>query len=237
MKFSLALAVVFLPVIVNARGSDDPSSSSTSAASTAAPSAPASSSNNINVDVAPGGALTFKPSDFTASNGTTVTFLFQGAPHSVTQSTFADPCTYLAASTGSSGGFDSGVQTTKQYTIVITNDQQPIWFFCKVQKHCGLGMVGSINAPTSGTDTAAAFLAAAKAIGTNEQPVPDNGPVTGGVNAVPTAMPATSSASPTGSTSNASPASSPSTSKSSAGHLVASGVFAILATVFGITLA
>ncbi|KAI9455578.1 hypothetical protein BJY52DRAFT_636410 [Lactarius psammicola] len=252
MKLSLALAVVFLPVIVNAQyGAPDPApSSSSSASSPAVPSAPASSSNSVNVDVAPGGALAFNPSNFTAANGTTVTFFFpQSGTHSVTQSTFANPCTYLAAASGSSGGFDSGVQTAKQFTITITNDQQrkptfpslslfffpswlilatAIWFFCKVQKHCGLGMVGSINAPTTGTNTAAAFLAAAKAIGTNEPPVSDSGPMTGGVNAVATATPAATVASP---------ASSPSTSKSSAGHLAASGVFAFVATVFGITLA
>ena len=44
--------------------------------------------------------------------------------HSVTQSSFAAPCTYLAAANGSSGGFDSGIQTSKQFTIQITNDQE-----------------------------------------------------------------------------------------------------------------
>lgn len=34
--------------------------------------------------------------------------------------------------------------------------------------HCGMGMVGSINAPSSG-NTYDSFLAAAKAIGQNEQ--------------------------------------------------------------------
>ncbi|KAH9028129.1 hypothetical protein EDB84DRAFT_281968 [Lactarius hengduanensis] len=232
MKFSLALAVAFLPVIVNAQyGAPDPAPSSSSSSSPAVPSAPASNSSSVNVNVGPGGALTFNPSDFTAANGTTVTFFFpQSVPHSVTQSSFANPCTYLAAASGASGGFDSGLQTAKQFTIKITNDQQPIWFFCKASKHCGLGMVGSINAPTTGSNTAAAFLAAAKAIGTNEQTVSDNGPVTGGVNAQATATPAATFAA-------SSPASSPSTSKSAADHLVASGVFAFLAAVFGITLA
>ena len=34
--------------------------------------------------------------------------------------------------------------------------------------HCGMGMVGSINAPTSGNNTHDAFVAAAKAIGASE---------------------------------------------------------------------
>lgn len=34
--------------------------------------------------------------------------------------------------------------------------------------HCGMGMVGSINAPTNGTNTHEAFVAKAKAIGSSE---------------------------------------------------------------------
>jgi hypothetical protein len=43
-------------------------------------------------------------------------------PHSVTQSSFADPCTYLAASGGAPAGFDSGLTSAKQFTINITDD-------------------------------------------------------------------------------------------------------------------
>ena len=46
-----------------------------------------------------------------------------------------------------------------------------IWFHCKQVTHCGLGMVGSINAPSSGQYTFQAFQAAAKAIGSNEKTV------------------------------------------------------------------
>ena len=194
MKFSLAWTAVFLPVFVNAQ------SSSSSSSSAAAPSASASNSNNINVCrpsvmlsifvdvpqvvVSPGGALAFSPSNITATNGTSVTFVFpqyelpyvmylqwyshhsadRSVAHSVTQSTFENPCTYLAAGNGSSAGFDSGLQTAKQFTITITNDQErkptflspslffpfivyltiatAVWFFCKQVQHCGLGMVG-----------------------------------------------------------------------------------------------
>ncbi|KAI0303393.1 hypothetical protein B0F90DRAFT_1584144, partial [Multifurca ochricompacta] len=218
-----------LPVLVKAQygyGDPNPVASSSSAA---APSASTSSSSGVNVDVAPGGQLTFNPANFNASNGTVVTFTFPSAgPHSVTQSTFANPCTYLAAAGSSPGGFDSGLQESKQFSIKITNDQEPIWFYCKAAIHCGLGMVGSINAPSSG-NTGAAFLAAAKAIGSNEKTVSDNGPVTGGVNAVATTTPSASSSS------SGSKASS--TSKSDAGRIVANSIFALLAAAFGITLA
>ncbi|KAI0255403.1 hypothetical protein BJV78DRAFT_763793 [Lactifluus subvellereus] len=226
MKFSVALAAVFLPVLVNAQYGPETETypeTSTTAGAAAAPSAPASSSTNINVDVAPGGKLVFNPSNFTAANGTTVTFFFpqSSISHSVTQSSFANPCTPLAS------GFDSGLQDAKQFSIKITNDQQPIWFFCKAPLHCGTGFVGSINAPTTG-NTYDAYLAAAKAIGANEVTVPDSGPMTGGVGAVATAPPAA-----TATTGSAKPTSS----KSSAGHLVANGVVALLAAAFGITLA
>ncbi|KAH9977183.1 hypothetical protein BGW80DRAFT_839053 [Lactifluus volemus] len=161
MKFSIALAAFFLPVLVNAQY--DSPTSPTTAAGGSVPSAPPSTSTSINVDVFPGSQLMFNPSNFTAANGTTVTFFFpqSSIPHSVTQSSFAKPCTPLA------NGFDAGLQTAKQFTITITNDQQPIWFFCKAPTHCGTGMVGSINAPATG-NTYAAFLAAAKAIGASE---------------------------------------------------------------------
>lgn len=43
--------------------------------------------------------------------------------HSVTQSSFGAPCTYLAAS-GGPGGFDSGLTQGTQFTITITNDTE-----------------------------------------------------------------------------------------------------------------
>ena len=52
--------------------------------------------------------------------------------------------------------------------IYMLGASDPTW--AKVQ-HCGMGMVGSINAPTSGNNTHDAFVAAAKAIGANEATV------------------------------------------------------------------
>ena len=86
-----------------------------------------------------------------------------------------------------------------------------------------MGMVGSINAPTSG-NTYEAFLAAAKAIGNSEAPVGVNislfaiqcllifgqggegGPITGGVGGVATAPPsALGSSTPTSGSGSGSP--------------------------------
>ncbi|KAF9497461.1 hypothetical protein BDN71DRAFT_583300 [Pleurotus eryngii] len=121
------------------------------------------------VATADGGIFQFIPNDITAANGTTVTFRFTGAPgnHTVTQSSFADPCNPLA------GGFDSGfvfippanTTQTPEWTLTITNDSRPIWFYCKQlfpAPHCSAGMVGAINAPSSG-NTLANFVSAARA--------------------------------------------------------------------------
>ncbi|TFY71764.1 hypothetical protein EVG20_g1255 [Dentipellis fragilis] len=204
-------------------------SSSSSSAAVAVPSAPPSTANQINVDVAAGGNFVFNPANFTASNGTMVTFFFPNTPsitHSVTQSSFANPCTPLQASGSQPAGFDSGLQASKQFTIQITDDSVPIWFFCKQVTHCGLGMVGSINAPATGNNTFDAFKAAAVAIGSNEKTVQDSGPVTGGVNAVASATPAN-----TVSASGASTSGGSSGSSSDATKLAASGVFGIVALV------
>ncbi|KAF8911950.1 Cupredoxin, partial [Gymnopilus junonius] len=183
---ALAAAQVYGPV-----GPPSGTTAAAAAAAAAAPSAPPSNSSQINIDVAAGGSFVFNPSNITAAVGTLVTFYFPGGstPHSVTQSSFDNPCTYLASTSNSSGGFDSGlVGTGSTFTINVT-DTNPIWFHCKSVSptHCpGFGMVGSINAPSSG-DTFAAFQA--KAMSSNAPTETDNGPVTGGVGAVATSGP------------------------------------------------
>jgi plastocyanin len=125
---------------------------------------------------APGGVFQYIPSTMTAKNGTVITFKFTGAPgnHTVTQSTFADPCTPVA------GGFDSGwvfippspaLSATPEWNLTITDDSKPIWFFCKQllpSPHCAAGMVGAINAPATG-NTFAAFQNNAKSTKTSGQ--------------------------------------------------------------------
>lgn len=86
----------------------------------------------------------YNPSNFTASNGTNVTFIFPSyelhlyylfamlmpalcrgsLPHSVTQGSFANPCVYLNGTGTGGAGFDSGLQAGKKFTIRITNDQE-----------------------------------------------------------------------------------------------------------------
>ena len=94
------------------------------------------------IDVAFQKNLVFNPPNISAPVGTLVTFYFPkyvlltsisnriftlcisfGTNHSVTQSTFANPCTYLAAdtTTNTPGGFDSGLQSAATFTINVTD--------------------------------------------------------------------------------------------------------------------
>lgn len=208
--------------------------SSSSSAASAAPSAPPSTTGQINVDVAAGGQLVFNPSNINATVGTLITFFFPSGSlaHSVTQSTFSDPCTPL---TGNGTGFDSGLTTGKEFTLNVTDASTPIWFFCKNVGHCAGGMVGAINAPSTGSNTFDAFQSKAKSLGSSAPAVSDTGAVTGGVGAIATAPPSASGTgsapAPTGSSGSSGG------SSSGAGHLAVSSGLGLVAIAAAVVLA
>ncbi|KAJ7448348.1 hypothetical protein FB451DRAFT_1053866, partial [Mycena latifolia] len=91
--------------------------------------------------------------------------------HSVTESSFATPCKPI------NGGFDSGFISAEEaedgrfrtWNYTVTNDQKPLWFFCRQQTplpHCHAGMVGVINVQTA-PNTFERFQAKAEGILTN----------------------------------------------------------------------
>ncbi|KAF7375814.1 hypothetical protein MSAN_00471300 [Mycena sanguinolenta] len=136
-----------------------------------ASSAPTSSGSEIVVQVGPGGQLTFSPSNITANVGDTVSFQFQSKNHSVTQSSFASPCTPLA------GGVDSGFQFVAAdatelpvFSITISNASTPLFFFSKQADECQQGMVFSINQNPDSAKSFAAFQAAAEASAVSSAP-------------------------------------------------------------------
>jgi len=213
------------------------------------------------VQTATGGVFQFIPPSFNATNGTVVTFQFIGAPgnHTVTQSTFADPCDPVA------GGFDSGwvfvpqspaLAQTPEWNLTITDDSKPIWFYCKQLSpapHCSSGMVGAINAPASG-NTFAAFQSAAKSFG--KTPGQGEGGLVGlgasasaGVGPIPTGATAYtgvplatssgtgSASSPAGTATSAKTSPSTSAPASSANSLAANSIFALFAAALGFVLA
>ncbi|KAI0340620.1 hypothetical protein BDW22DRAFT_388566 [Trametopsis cervina] len=218
-------------VLASPQGYGAPPDFSTPTTSSApAPAASSSSSGQVLVQVGPNGGFSFSPADITASAGTLVTFVFGASiPHSVTQSTADSPCT------PAQGGFSSGLTQGTTFSVNVTDATQPIYFFCEFPAHCGLGMVGTINAPSSGNGSASSFAAAASAIGANEQTVSNTNFVSGGLAAIATAGP--TQGTPTVSGASTSPTSGG--SSSGASPLAVGNVAALLsaaAAVFGMVL-
>ncbi|KAH8835164.1 hypothetical protein DL96DRAFT_1519823 [Flagelloscypha sp. PMI_526] len=92
--------------------------------------------------------LLFDPAEVSAAPRDTVIFEIHSKNHSVTQSTFTDPCRKKQ------DGFDSDLMPVAdengpfQTFSVTVNDTQPIWAYCKQKtptSHCGAGMVFAIN--------------------------------------------------------------------------------------------
>ncbi|KAH9454565.1 hypothetical protein Pst134EB_014637 [Puccinia striiformis f. sp. tritici] len=114
-------------------------------------------------------AKTFTPPTIRAKVGDLVTFEFHPKAHNVSQSTFDNPCVVPQGPEGT--GFVSDLQVVSKttdlshrprWTLQILSDT-PIWFHCA--PHCGVGMVGAINPPTSGEQTFEKFVEKAKVAG------------------------------------------------------------------------
>jgi len=148
-----------------------PASSSPPATSPASSSTPSSVAKSTDHKVIVGGpnTFTYQPANITAQPGDTVTFEFHQKNHTVTQSSFAAPCRKLSdTSTSGQVSFNSGYMpvadnatTFPTYTIQV-NDTAPIWAYCAQPGHCGMGMVFSVNAVESGSNTFEAYQARAK---------------------------------------------------------------------------
>ncbi|KXX73404.1 hypothetical protein MMYC01_209579 [Madurella mycetomatis] len=105
------------------------------------------------VTVGKGGELKFVPAVIHAREGDTVTYTFFARNHSVTQSSFSEPCQPLA------GGLFSGfvpnqspdVASRTTFTVTIHNTD-PIWIYCSQPNgdHCQKGMLHAINPPAEG---------------------------------------------------------------------------------------
>jgi len=126
----------------------------------------------IDVTVGMDGKLSFNPEAISAHVGDQVVYHFYPKNHTVTQSSFANPCG------PKNGGIDSGFQpvmanqTDSLPTFTVTvNDTNPIWIYCKqaantVNSHCGQGMVHAINCGADGTPNSFTnFKNAALAVG------------------------------------------------------------------------
>lgn len=77
----------------------------------------------------------------TAANGDTIEFQFLAKNHTVTQSTFASPCSNITDATGLVTGVDSGYQFVPAnstsfpvWSITVNNASTPLWFYCRQAK-------------------------------------------------------------------------------------------------------
>ncbi|KXN82512.1 hypothetical protein AN958_02363 [Leucoagaricus sp. SymC.cos] len=168
--------------------SSAPASSTTASASSVTASPAASSANSANtvtvtatvtttlipsatpssvdhrVVVGGPGQFSFQPSSLKANVGDTVTFEFRQKNHTVTASSFAEPCKSLSGD----GAFDSGFMPVADnatsfptYTIQI-NSTNAIWTYCRQADHCSQGMVFAVNPPDNGPNAFEAFQTMAK---------------------------------------------------------------------------
>ena len=130
MRFSLAAVAAFVPALVSAA--------------------------DITVTVGSGG-LAYNPTSVTAAAGDNIIFQFGSGTHTVTQSTFENPCEVGGA------GLNSGTFSAQNPTWTLrVNDTNPIWMHCAIGNHCSSGMVFAVNPSASGEQTFAAFQARAQ---------------------------------------------------------------------------
>lgn len=108
--------------------------------------------------------LRYSPETVEAAAGDVVEFNFRANAHTVTQSSFENPCT------GIDGGFKTGLQNNTMDVdrailreFVVPKTDAPLWFYCGAPTHCQKGMVFAINAPTEGEGTFEKFQKAAMA--------------------------------------------------------------------------
>ncbi|KAF8912790.1 hypothetical protein CPB84DRAFT_1759518 [Gymnopilus junonius] len=131
---------------------------------------PASAEGTVHKVIVGGtGILAFNPPFISALPRDTVVFEFHQKNHTVTQSSFADPCRPLNAN--GTTGFDSGFMPVADdatsfptWNFTVT-DTSPVWAFCQQttpSSHCGAGMVFAINSVETSARNFSAFQSVAK---------------------------------------------------------------------------
>ncbi|KAF3007709.1 hypothetical protein E8E13_009594 [Curvularia kusanoi] len=110
--------------------------------------------------------LVFEPQTLTAVPGDIVVFELYPS-HNVVQGNYGSPC--QSNDNGFySGPFSNTNNGAKRFVINVTSND-PVYYYCSVQKHCENGMVGGINVPTSG-QTIDAYKQAAASVQQSQTP-------------------------------------------------------------------
>jgi len=116
-------------------------------------------------------SLKYTPDNLKADVGDKVQFQFIAGNHTVTQSTFDQPCQPISMNsniTGIFSGFQPAAASAAQgkipvFTISIT-DTKPMWLYCSQARHCqgGMTMVINENTAANASRSLAGFRALAK---------------------------------------------------------------------------
>ncbi|KAF1975904.1 hypothetical protein BU23DRAFT_457248 [Bimuria novae-zelandiae CBS 107.79] len=122
-----------------------------------------------NIDVGEDG-LKFEPQVIKPVRGDAVVFHFY-PKHNVVSTTFDKPCEYTSGSFFS-GPFDKTDNGKLRFVVNVTNED-PVWYYCAVPKHCQQGMVGAWNPPAN--STIEAFADAAKKVSDSTFPSSESG--------------------------------------------------------------
>lgn len=104
---------------------------------------------NYTVLVGANSNLTFEPTSLSGVNqGDMIAFQFVSKNHSVTQSTFAAPCTAAGVDSGFQAVANTTTDSFPTWSFTVENASAPLWFFCAQTTpavHCQAGMVFAIN--------------------------------------------------------------------------------------------
>lgn len=117
-----------------------------STSSTLAQSSPQST---IDVTVGSGGNLIFDPSTVDATKGTVIRFNFLALNHSLTQSTYQNPCESNGQFDTHFAQFNPKNESGEFLVDFLVETDSPSWFYCAQtigKSHCSEGMVFSLNA-------------------------------------------------------------------------------------------
>lgn len=94
--------------------------------------------------------LTFSPWKIQAPVGDMIQFQFGVGAHTVTQSSFDNPCVPLGSPNNLTGVHSgsmpvkAGDEMVPTYTVAVKDDK-PMWLYCATGKHCQNGMVMVVN--------------------------------------------------------------------------------------------